>query len=160
MGQAEPAGPLPRAGHTWLVGFGAGLGIAEAGALLWHEKVVRPAVAATPSEFRHGLIEAIQAGDGVVLIDVDDPQPARADYLMRLHRELDTLGAGLLELTFEEAAGPIGPAERALEALLRIQQLAHATAVAGATYRDGFQVLRRVVEPATELTERTAPRVD
>jgi hypothetical protein len=38
-------------------------------------------------------------------------------------------------------------------ALLRIQQLAHETALAAGTYRDGFAVLRRIVVAADELFE-------
>ncbi len=151
---------LASAGRTWCLGFGASLGIAEAAALLWHEKVVRPAVAATPSEFRHGLIEAARAGDAVVLIDVDAPDPRRDAYLAHLRAELAQLAVVFVEVSgahvigAPDAAGAIDmadPAIRALEALLRVQQLSRATALAAGTYRDGFAVLRRVATAADDL---------
>ncbi len=162
---AAPGSALARSRFVWLVGFGAGLGVAEAGALLWHEKVVRPAVAATPSEFRHGLIEAVREGDSVVLVEVDDPDPIRAAYLARLRSELRALRVRCVEIARDEPVSRTGSASRpeagaasrtgvrALEALLRVQALAHATARAAATYRDGFRVLRNVVEPAIELVD-------
>jgi glucosamine--fructose-6-phosphate aminotransferase (isomerizing) len=143
---------LADARRVWFIGFGAALGIAEAGALLWHEKVVRQAMATTPSELRHGPIEAIGAGDAVVLIDVDPPDPRREAYLALLRGELAQLGAGIVELP--PAVEDEEPAARTLAALLRLQQLAHATALAAGTYRDGFAVLRRIVTAADELFER------
>jgi fructoselysine-6-P-deglycase FrlB-like protein len=123
------------------------LGIAEAGMLLWHEKVVRPATAATPSEFRHGLIEAATNRDAVLLVDVaPEPAPPSA-YLERLRSELQTLGVGVVELR----ARASNPGAAALELLLRMQQLARAAALAGGTYRDGFAVLRNTVTPASDL---------
>jgi glucosamine--fructose-6-phosphate aminotransferase (isomerizing) len=142
---------LADARHVWFIGFGAALGIAEAGALLWHEKVVRQAMATTPSELRHGPVEAIGGRDAVVLIDVDPPDPRREAYLALLRAELAQLGAALVELP--PAAEDEQPAARALAALLRLQQLAHATALAAGTYRDGFAVLRRIVTAADELLE-------
>lgn len=146
---APDARLLAAARHAWFLGFGSALGIAEAGALLWHEKVIRAATAATPSEFRHGLIEAAGPDDAVVLIDVDAPDDARAAYLARLRDELAALRVAVVELGIgvPEAAGA------ALEALLRLQQLAHATAVAAGTYRDGFAVLRATVLPASDIFE-------
>lgn len=143
---------LADARQVWFIGFGAALGIAEGGALLWHEKVVRQAMATTPSELRHGPIEAIGAGDAVVLIDVDRPDPRREAYLALVRGELAQLGAALVELA--PAAEDEEPAARTLAALLRLQQLAHATALAAGTYRDGFAVLRRIVTAADELFER------
>jgi hypothetical protein len=42
-------------------------------------------------------------------------------------------------------------AQRALAALLRVQQLCRATALAAGSYRDGFSILRRLVTPANDL---------
>jgi glutamine---fructose-6-phosphate transaminase (isomerizing) len=161
---ATAAQVLAAARHTWFVGFGSALGIAEAGALLWHEKVIRPAIGTTPSEFRHGLIEAAGPRDVVVVIDVDAPDPRRLAYLSRLQEELAELEVALVEICPGPAV-PLTPrrirylidgetpAIGALTALLRVQQLARATALAAGTYRDEFAVLRRVVHPATDLLE-------
>jgi glucosamine--fructose-6-phosphate aminotransferase (isomerizing) len=135
---------LAAAGRVWFVGFGTSLGIAEAGALLWHEKVIRPALAMTPSEFRHGPIEAAGAGDAVVLVDVDPADARRAAYLARLAEELARLGVALVEVQVEPRGSP-------LAALLRVQQLARAAALSAGTYRDDFAVLRHVVGPASDL---------
>ena len=165
---------LAASDRVWFLGFGAAHGLAEAGALLWHEKVVRTAVATTPSEFRHGLIEASRAGDAVVLLDVDAPDARRDGYLARLRDELAALEVAIVEIVpgppvapgpppsaAEEGSdagrrrrvGTTGrePAARALETLLRIQQVARAAALAAGTYRDGFQILRNVVTSADDL---------
>lgn len=157
---------LAAADRVWFLGFGAALGLASAGALLWHEKVVRPAVATTPSEFRHGLVEASSARDAVVLLEVDAPDARRAAYLARLRAELAALDVALVEIgpsitPSDPPAAPRRrvsietmsdePAARALETLLRVQQVARAAALAAATYRDGFAILRRVVTPADDL---------
>jgi fructoselysine-6-P-deglycase FrlB-like protein len=135
---------LAAARRLWFVGFGTSLGIAEAGALLWHEKVIRPAVALTPSEFRHGPIEAAGVGDAVVLVDVDPADARRAAYLARLAAELAQLGVALVEVQVE-------PRGSAVAALLRVQQLARAAALSAGTYRDEFAVLRQVVSAASDL---------
>jgi fructoselysine-6-P-deglycase FrlB-like protein len=135
---------LAAARRLWFVGFGTSLGVAEAGALLWHEKVIRPAVALTPSEFRHGPIEAAGVGDAVVLVDVDPADARRAAYLARLAGELAQLGVALVEVQVE-------PRGSAVAALLRVQQLARAAALSAGTYRDEFAVLRQVVTPASDL---------
>ena len=135
---------LAAARRLWFVGFGASLGIAEAGALLWHEKVIRSAVALTPSEFRHGPIEAAGVEDAVVLVDVDPADARRAAYQARLARELAQLGVALVEVRVEPRGSP-------LAALLRVQQLARATAISAGTYRDEFAVLRQVVGAANDL---------
>ncbi|HEX7473162.1 MAG TPA: SIS domain-containing protein [Candidatus Limnocylindrales bacterium] len=162
---------LAAADRVWFLGFGAAHGLAEAGALLWHEKVVRPAVATTPSEFRHGLIEASRAGDAVVLLDVDAPDARRTAYLGRLRDELAALDVAIVEVAPAPLAAPAPaaepgpeagrrlrieiaskePAARALETLLRVQQVARAAALAAGTYRDGFEILRRVVTAADDL---------
>ena len=133
------------------------------------EKVVRAAVATTPSEFRHGLIEASGARDAVVLLDVDAPDDRRSGYLERLRGELAALDVAVVELAPDTMPGTTWlagsaphrrerietksgePAPRALETLLRIQQVARAAALAAGTYRDGFEILRRVVTPADDL---------
>jgi glucosamine--fructose-6-phosphate aminotransferase (isomerizing) len=154
-GTADAGQRLAAAESVWFLGFGAALGLAEAGALLWHEKVVRPAVATTPSEFRHGLVEASGAGDAVVLLEVDVPDDRRAAYVRRLRRELAALGVPVVE--FASPGGPTSaptdsePAIRALETLLWVQHVARAAALTAGTYRDGFEVLRHVVLPADDL---------
>ena len=147
---------LAAADSVWFLGFGAALGLAEAGALLWHEKVVRAAVATTPSEFRHGLVEASGARDAIVLLEVDFPDDARTAYLGRLRRELAALGVPVVE--FAPPDGPprsaptdSEPAIRALETLLWLQHVARAAALTAGTYRDGFEILRRIVLPADDL---------
>jgi glutamine---fructose-6-phosphate transaminase (isomerizing) len=135
---------LAAARRLWFVGFGTSLGIAEAGALLWHEKVIRPAVALTPSEFRHGPIEAAGVGDTVVLVDVDPVDARRAAYLARLAGELVQLGVALVQVEVEPRGSPVG-------ALLRVQQLARAASLSAGTYRDEFAVLRHVVRAANDL---------
>jgi fructoselysine-6-P-deglycase FrlB-like protein len=145
-----PAGrSLADARYTWFLGFGPGQGIAEAGALLWHEKVARQAAAATPSEFRHGPIEAAGADDAVVLVDIDPTDARRDAYLERLRAELGELDVAVVELRPD----PGELEHRALAALLRVQQLSRATALAAGTYRDGFSVLGRVVTPADDLLD-------
>jgi len=157
---------LASAPRTWVLGFGTGVGLAQAASILWHEKVRRPAVALSVSEFRHSAIEAVRPRDAVIVVDVDGPLPARTAYLELLRSELEVLGAfvvwisaspppGLASIRLAnegaaEAAGEPLPA-MALEALVRLQQLARATAHAAGTYRDGFAVLRAIVKPATDL---------
>jgi glutamine---fructose-6-phosphate transaminase (isomerizing) len=143
----EAAEMLAAARHTWMVGFGAEEGIAAAAGLLWHEKVIRPATAATPSEFRHGLIEAVAPQDVVLLIFPLDSGERTAGYLDRLRGELRTLRVAVLEL--RATAPEPGPA--ALELLFRVQHLARATALAAGTYREEFAILRHVVKPADDL---------
>jgi glucosamine--fructose-6-phosphate aminotransferase (isomerizing) len=140
---------LADARQTWFLGFGPGQGIAEAGALLWHEKVARQAAAVTPSEFRHGPIEAAGSDDAVILVDIDPPDARRDAYLERLRAELGELDVAVVELRPD----PGELEQRALAALLRVQQLSRATALAAGTYRDGFAVLRRVVTPADDLLD-------
>lgn len=146
---------LAAAERLWVLGFGSADGIGAALGLLWHEKVRRAAVTSTPSEFRHGLIEAVGPGDAIVLFDVDAPVPSRAAYLALLRTEVARVGARLVMVApdlgpgapgLAIAASPGGPA--ALEALLRAQQLARAAAHAAGTYRDGFLILGVVVQPA------------
>lgn len=139
---------LASARRTWFAGFGSGLGVAEAAGLLWHEKVHRLAVATTPSGFRHGLIEAASDEDAIVLVEVDPPLPVRAAYMRLLSDDCRALG--LLQVTLTHDRPPAGrwlalraaePPGRALESLVRVQQLARATALAGGSYSDGFVVL-------------------
>lgn len=162
-----PAGPrLASALRTWILGFGTGVGLAQAAGILWHEKVRRPAVALSVSEFRHGPIEAVCPSDAVIVVDADGPLPARAAYLELLRSELEKLGAfvvwvsaspppGLTSIRLTDDGAAAAPGEPspaiALEALVRLQQLARATAHAAGTYRDGFAVLRAIVKPATDL---------
>ena len=146
----EAMGPgrrLAGARHAWMLGFGAAKGIAAAGSLLWHEKLVRPATAATPSEFRHGLIEAVRREDVVVLFAMPGGDTAEARYIDRLRAELRALEVDLVELS--PMADDAGRA--ALELLLRIQQLARAAVLVAGTYRDEFAILRHVVKPADDL---------
>jgi len=140
---------LADARQTWFLGFGPGLGIAEAGALLWHEKVARQAAAVTPSEFRHGPIEAAGSDDAVILVDIDPPDARRDAYLERLRAELGELDVAVVELRPD----PGDLERRALAAFWRVQQLSRATPLAAGTYRDGFSVLRKVVTPANDLLD-------
>lgn len=162
-----PAGlRLAMAPQTWIVGLGAGAGLAQAAGILWHEKVRREAVALSVSEFRHGPVEAVRAGDAVVVVDADGSLPVRALYFELLRSELEQLGAFLvwvsawpppgvtaIRLADEEAAREPGEPSptMALEALVRLEQLARATAHAAGTYRTGFAVLQKIVKPATGL---------
>jgi glutamine---fructose-6-phosphate transaminase (isomerizing) len=145
-----PGHALSEARHVWILGFGADLGIAQAGALLWHEKVLRPALGTTPSEFRHGLVEAAVPEDAVILVNGERRTNGAHGYLDRLRAEVEMMRMTLVELDVaqhEEADEAIQP----LATLLRLQQLARATALAGGTYRDGFAVLYRVVTAANDL---------
>ncbi len=158
---------LARAAHTWAVGFGSAAGLARGAALLLHEKALLVTVSGTPSEFRHGPIEAAGPGDAVLLVETDPPDPRRAAYLARLAGELAELGVplvavgrsplppGPLAIPVPEppAAGAGDQAAGAvlLHTLLRIQQLARLAAHARGTYRDGFRVLRSIVGAARDL---------
>lgn len=156
---AAALGPvLAAAERTWLVGLGMGGAIAGAAGLLWHEKVHRLAFPTTVSEFRHGPVEAAGPNDAVVLVDVDRPSEARLGYLELLRGELATIGTLLVEVSPSVATTGAGlrlgaepGPEAALEALLRMQQLARATAHAAGTYQDGFRVLRAIVRAAPPL---------
>jgi len=157
---------LALAERTWILGLGTGAGLAAAGRLLWHEKVRRQAVALSASEFRHGPVEAVCSGDAVIVVDADEHLPARAAYLERLRSELAELGAFIVWVSafpppgvtgiclagggMASARGEPSPS-MALEALVRLQQLARATAHAAGTYSDGFAVLRAIVKPVTGL---------
>ena len=110
------------------------------------------------SEFRHGPVEAAGPDDTVLLLDVDPPVTARTVYLDLLRDELNRLGVPMVTLAPDAPADqpgirlglvPGGPT--ALEALLRLQQLARATAHAAGTYQDGFRVLRAIVQAALIL---------
>lgn len=163
-----PAGlALARAAHAWAVGFGSAAGLARGATLLLHEKALLVTVSGTPSEFRHGPIEAAGPADAVLLVETDPPDPRRAAYLTRLAGELAELRVPLVTV----GRGPLPPgpfsmrvpeppaagaADRAagavlLHTLLRIQQLARLTAHARGTYRDGFRVLRTIVGAARDL---------
>jgi glucosamine--fructose-6-phosphate aminotransferase (isomerizing) len=149
---------LAAAERTWIIGLGTADGLATAAGLLWHEKVHRLVFPASVSEFRHGPVEAAGADDAVLLIDVDEPLPGRTAYLDLLRRELAALGPTVVEVSAGAGVGeapggatlPVSgsTAVAAVEALLRVQQLARATAVAAGTYRDGFDVLRGIVTAA------------
>lgn len=159
---ATAGGLVATAERVWLAGFGPAEGLARAGALLLHEKAGVAAVATTPSEFRHGLVEATNFGDAFVSIDLDPPDPVRHAYGRRLSREL--VGAGVAEIVISASAASAppaggtligipgsGPVPAALAALLRIQQLGRYVAHARGTYRDGFRYLHRTVLAAEEL---------
>lgn len=153
---AARLGPvLAAAERTWLVGLGMGGAIAGAAGLLWHEKVHRPAFPTTVSEFRHGPVEAAGPDDAVVLVDVDPGSAARQLYLDLLRSELGAIGTALVEVSPLASGGSAGVRVAAdagplaaLEALLRMQQLARATAHAAGTYQDGFRILRAIVGAA------------
>lgn len=145
---AAAAPRLAGARHVWMLGFGAAEGLAASAALLWHEKVVRPATAASPSEFRHGLIEAVGAMDAVVLIpSVGRHAEPEAEYLDHLRAELGELRVDLVEVQASTADAALAT----LEQLFRLQHLARATALAGGRYREEFAILRHVVKPVSDL---------
>jgi glucosamine--fructose-6-phosphate aminotransferase (isomerizing) len=156
--EVQKMGPdLAAAPRTWIAGFGCGAGLAQGAAILWHEKAHRQAVALSVSEFRHGPVEAGRPGDALIVVDPDQPVAARSSYLARLRGEAADLGLTTVWLAAEPAGtAPIplrlgaGP-EAVLEALVRLQQLARATAQSAGTYRDGFAVLRSVVQPVADL---------
>jgi glucosamine--fructose-6-phosphate aminotransferase (isomerizing) len=156
---AASLGPLlAGADRLWIVGLGSAAGLAASAGLLWHEKAHRPAVTTTVSEFRHGPVEAARPEDAVLLLDVDPPVATRTGYLALLREELRRLGVPLVTVAPDapaeqpgirlglEAGGPA-----ALEALLRLQQLARATAHAAGTYQDGFRILRAIVRAYPDL---------
>jgi glucosamine--fructose-6-phosphate aminotransferase (isomerizing) len=157
---ALPAGRvLGAAEHAWAVGFGTAAGLAGAAMLLLHEKARLVTVDTTPSEFRHGQIEAAGPGDAVLLIEVDRPDARRTAYLARLAAELEELGVALVATgpgTLPTTAIPLPvvgpPAVPALLAtLLRIQQAARVAAHARGTYQDGFRILRSIVTAVDDL---------
>jgi glutamine---fructose-6-phosphate transaminase (isomerizing) len=139
--------------RIWTVGFGASRGVAEALALLLHEKAQLAAVAATPSGFRHGLVEASAAGDALVIAASEHEDPMLTAHFDRLADEGHQVGLRMVWLSGRDRVGLNIPlrgstqAERALEAVVRAQQLAHAAAHAAGTYMDGFRVLRAIVAP-------------
>lgn len=158
-----PAGRLiSGARHVWLAGFGPAEGLARAGALLLHEKALLPAVGTTPSEFRHGLIEATQPGDVLVVVDLVPRDPRRAAYAGQLSREVAGAGVGQVVIAVGSDAIPPAPGSLVpvpgepgslamLAALLRIQQLGRVVAHARGTYEDGFRYLRTIVTAAEVL---------
>jgi fructoselysine-6-P-deglycase FrlB-like protein len=139
--------------RIWTVGFWASRGVTEALALLLHEKARLPAVASSPSGFRHGLVEASAAGDCLVVIECRDEDPPLAAYFDLLANEGQRVGLKIAWLAGRDRAGlnvrlrGSTQAERALEAVVRVQQLAHRAAHAAETYADGFRVLGRNVDP-------------
>lgn len=152
LGQA-----LARSEHTWVLGLGAGEGVARAASLLWHEKVVRPAVPLSPSAFRHGPAEAVRQGDAVVVIDIGPSSASQVMYLDLLASELRRLEcvSAWIGPRRPDAMDGIDLADRdaaaGLEATLRVQQLARATAIAAGTYVERFRVLLDIVRPSPPL---------
>lgn len=143
--------------RVWTVGFGASRPVAEALALLMHEKARVPAVVTSPSGFRHGLVEASAAGDSLIVIECRDEDPSLAAYFDLLAIEGQRAGLKIAWLASRDRAGlsvrwrGSTEAERALEAVVRAQQLAHAAAHAAGTYTDGFRVLGATVDPGTSF---------
>jgi glucosamine--fructose-6-phosphate aminotransferase (isomerizing) len=158
LAPARRAGPIvARSASAWALGFGPALGLARAEALLLHEKARRPTVFCTPSEFRHGPIEAATAADVVILLDVGDSAVgARRTYLERLRDELSTLGVPLVRIASEAGADLAVPAaappvEAILHGFVRAQQLARVAAHVRGTYAEEFLVLRQIVRAADDL---------
>jgi glucosamine--fructose-6-phosphate aminotransferase (isomerizing) len=172
-----PGGALVAKGaEVWAVGFGPALGLARATSLLLHEKARRPTVFCSPSEFRHGPIEAATRSDALILLDPGqiggEVDGSLVAYLDRLAAEAAELGVGLIRIG-PRSTPPIAVdgslplavhvpidesaprAERVLHALVRAQQLARATAHARGTYADEFVVLRRIVRAADDLVPPT-----
>jgi glucosamine--fructose-6-phosphate aminotransferase (isomerizing) len=152
-GIAAAGAAVGTARRIWTVGFGASRAVAEALALLLHEKAQLAAVAGTPSGFRHGLVEAGASGDSVVVIECGHEDPLLTAYLDRLADEGQRVGLRMVWLARQDRVGLNIPlrgstqAEGALEAVVRAQQMAHAAAHAAGTYTDGFRVLRAIVAP-------------
>jgi glucokinase len=153
---AEAGSTAGAARHIWTVGFGASRGVADALSLLLHEKAQLPAVAASPSGFRHSLVEASVAGDSVVVIECRNEDPSLIAYFDRLAMEGQRVG---LKIVWLAGWGRIGlnirlrgstQAERVLEAVVRAQQLARAAAHAAGKYADGFRILGRIVDPSKD----------
>ena len=140
--------------RIWTVGFGASRGVADALSLLLHEKAQLPAVAASPSGFRHGLVEASVAGDCVVVIECRDEDPSLTTYFDRLAMEGERVGLKIAWLAGRDRIGlnirlrGSTEAERVLELVVRAQQLARAAAHAAGTYADGFRILGTIVDPS------------
>lgn len=149
---------LARSERTWVVGLGVGEGVARAASLLWHEKVVRPAAALSVSAFRHGPVEAARQGDAVVVIDVGPSGASQAMYLDLLASELRQLGCVVAWVGPRPPEGMPGvglagrDAAASLEATLRVQQLARATALAAGTYAERFRVLLDIVRASPPLS--------
>jgi fructoselysine-6-P-deglycase FrlB-like protein len=150
---AAAGSAIGEARRIWAVGFGASRGIAEALALLLHEKARLPAVAASPSGFRHGLVEASASGDSLVIIECRNEDPPLTAYFDLLAIEVQRVGLKIAWLAGRDRAGlnirlrGSTQAERALEAVVRAQQLAHIAAHAAGTYADGFRILGTNVDP-------------
>jgi glucosamine--fructose-6-phosphate aminotransferase (isomerizing) len=143
--------------RLWAVGLGSGEGVVRAACLLWHEKVTRPAVPLSVSDFRHGPAEATRAADGVLVIDVAPSTEAQRGYLALLASELRQLACTVAWVGPDAPSdlGGIAVADRGpeatLEATLRVQQLARATAHAAGTYVEEFRVLKEIVKPSPPL---------
>ena len=137
--------------RIWTAGFGAGRAVADALALLLHEKARLPAIAASPSGFRHGFVEASGAGDSLVVIEIRDEQRPLATYFDRMAIEGQQVGLTTTWIAGRDRAGlnvrlrGSTEVERAFEAVVRAQQLAHAAALSAGTYLDGFRVLGTMV---------------
>jgi glucosamine--fructose-6-phosphate aminotransferase (isomerizing) len=161
LGPALVAGRLvARTTHRWAIGFDGAFGLARATALLLHEKARLPTVFCSPSEFRHGPIEAATDGDVVVLLDPSPaPEGSRAwAYRERLTSELADLGTPLIRVAPDPTAAlplpaALGPAEATLHAFVRAQQLARVAAHASGAYLEEFRVLRAVVRAADDLLD-------
>lgn len=148
---------LARADQVWLVGFGADHGLARAGHLLWHEKVCRIATALTPSELRHGPMEATRPDDAVIVLDTTASIASQTGYMELLGAELAQLGCRVawigrsvppaLDGIPVEALGPAA----LLEVLIRVQQLTRAVAHAKGTYSESMRVMRTIVRPSPPL---------
>jgi predicted NBD/HSP70 family sugar kinase/fructoselysine-6-P-deglycase FrlB-like protein len=139
--------------RIWTVGFGPSRGVAEALGLLLHEKARLPAVGASPSGFRHGLVEASSAADSLIVFECRNEDPPLSQYFDLLAIEGQRVGLKIAWLAQRDRVGlnirlrGSSEAERVLEAVVRAQQLAHAAAHAAGTYGDGFRVLRTIVDP-------------
>ena len=143
--------------RIWTAGFGAARGVADVLALLLHEKARLSAVSGSPSGFRHGFVEASSAEDALVVIECGDERPSLAAYLDQLASEGQRIGLNTAWVAARDGPGlsirlrGTTPPERTLEAVVRVQQLAHAAACAAGTYTDGFEILGKVVHTRRSL---------
>ena len=148
------------------LGLGTAAGLTASGGLLWHEKAHRPAVATRSRSFAMGRWSRAPGGRGPAsrrgsarhgADRVPRPLARRARPARRPPRD-----GGARRAHGTTRYPPLAWRRRArwrCEALLRLQQLARATAHAAGTYQDGFRILRgdRSCCPVIRLKSAAVP---
>lgn len=81
--------------RLYLLGRGAALAAANAGALLMHEVAKRPAVAMSAAQFRHGPVEVVDKHFHAIVFT---SQPATVDLDLRFAEDLSRLGGDVRRL--------------------------------------------------------------